>query len=109
MKYIRTKDGVYEIVKIVAKMGAKVICKGGYETIYDSMHIKKQSDNLQTLCDEWVITDDNIHFMLPVQEISFYDVMNSYKDYEIYGAIWTKQGLKYVAKANNQGRLEILW
>ena len=31
-----------------------------------------------------------------------------YKDIKLYGAIWTEWGLKYVAKMNDQGKLELL-
>ena len=39
--------------------------------------------------------------------LTYLDIKNSCK--EVYGAIWTDTGLKYIAKMNEKGELELLW
>ena len=108
MTYVRTKDNIY------LKIG---------DTEYDNEHIIvgktpvdfgtyilkkdiiKQSDNLADLCDEIVGIDNTYgHQFLR----AFPYKCAYYWNGGVYGAIWYEGGLKYVAKVDNKGGLELI-
>lgn len=67
----------------------------------------KQADTIEELCDEFV--DDNQHYIIQNPNILKSIKRNEcLKDHNIYGSIWTKWGLKYVAKMNESGDLELI-
>lgn len=107
MKYIRGKDGIYELSKF------------GYA--YPRNY--KKADTIEELCDEFVCLED--HQLLRPCFTRFNDegyttqtyhegILNAfrrgvnYKDFHWIGAIWTDKGLIYVAKMNDKGELELL-
>ena len=105
MKYIRTKDGIYKSKRNPIEKDCLVI--GEKENGKLGLIVKdiiKKADTIDELCDEFVVVDkeDNCHHLTLKTEL--YDTI----DYEIYGAIWTEWGLKYVAKMNDKGELELL-
>ena len=123
MRYIRTTDGrIFEVMSgpdenewYEQKDG--IIC-------LPKKKILKQTNTIEELCDEFVWKWNEKEF--PYSKARQYDRYSGYGDlkrairaeenygkylnydYEIYGAIWTKWGLKYVAKINNKGELELL-
>ena len=121
-KYIRTKDGVYEASKGLYTPSIKMFAIGTV-TIYDEQIIRK-SENVEELCDEFVMThyfketnytkrevlkeDKN----LMIEAIRLKKIHNKDKElkneFNIYGAIWTDKGLIYVAKLNDKGVLELI-
>lgn len=128
MKYIRTKDGIYEVIhdeKNLIYKGSNMIAI--YEPkIYQvkDIHkdeILKSADNIKELCDEFVCGE---HLLKPkftkfddegyATETYHQGIINAfksgvnYKDYCWYGAIWTDKGLIYVAKMNDKGELELI-
>ena len=123
MKYIRTKDKVYEVesdIEYVYKNDEECHLLQAYKDVYEEYgeetnwtdlgEIIKQADTIEELCDEFVLFDYDreirpsiFRFPIPLQK---YVVIH--KDYEIYAAIWTEWGLKYVAKMNEKGELELL-
>lgn len=103
MKYIKTKDGIVEIVK---ELSYCYLDKNGNEYLLDK---HKTSDTIEELCDEFV----GIHkaFKKPriLYDGTLKDICDDVWNYEeIYGAIWTDKGLIYVAKINEKGELELL-
>ena len=100
MKYIRTKDGIYEnkpLEKYLGKRRGK-----GFEIVFKEQDIINQADTIKELCDDFVMISDGKHKL---------DIgCHSYSDekIQIYGAIWTDKGLIYVAKMNEKGELELL-
>ena len=97
MKYIRTKDGIYEL--------------DGFGFRYPKDY--KKADTIEELCDEFVVIyNESKKFKKPFT--SFYsDIIGVLKEHDlseckIYGAIWTDKGLIYVAKMNDKGELELL-
>ena len=116
MKYIRTKDGIYEVERYYephdywwAKQLSSPIATD---------EIIKQADAIEKLCDGFVLINKNSD-LLPSFKKSYHD-FSPYLDVdirshekpsyiEIYGAIWTDKGLIYVAKMNGKGELELLW
>lgn len=103
-KYIRTKYGIH-IKNIFGKETDEKEWESlGYKVI-------NQSDTIEELCDEFVITKNNegIEFWKDfdaLKQCSAHFVQNDFDD--IYGAIWTKWGLRYVAKINNKEDLELI-
>jgi len=79
-----------------------------YETTTLFNEILKQADTIEELCDEFVfVRPDNYHdnFKVLDKDDKEYCIQ---KDYKIYGAIWTDEGLIYVAKMNEKGDLELI-
>lgn len=123
MKYIRTKDGIFEYVdydnECIIPMPI-IKCKDKL-THCAEHHILKQANTIEELCDEFVIIrrDDNTFALAKYypDDKTFY-VKTADEEvslsgclmygYEIYGAIWTDKGLIYVAKMNEKGELELL-
>jgi len=118
MKYIRTKDGIYEIyigdldlneeTSIdIAGFRAKY-CRG-FERPITKEDILKIADTIEELCDEVVYvregydnTSENIHIFKKRNRSLFH------KELSVYGAIWTDKGLLYVAKLNEEGEFDLL-
>ena len=107
MKYIRTKDGIYEVieendnyykVKYFIKDKEMTTIKSKNENdLYGIDYAFNQADTIEELCDEFVGIDKTIvngHQLLraiPYKCSSFWNG-------GVYGAIWTDKGLIYVAK-----------
>ena len=124
MRYIRTKYGIYEYadydneciipMPIVKRKGVLYHCA--------KCNIIKQADTIEELCDEFVYANKEkdikcfcllhqpittIYYGAKLEDIETKKLIND-KNVEIYGAIWTELGLKYVAKMNSKGELELL-
>jgi len=104
MKYIRTKDGIFEVNWFDAD-------EFGDENgePHSNCEIEQEADTIEELCDEFVwISPKNEHAInhspIGVQRIH----KRTNPELEIYGAIWTDKGLIYVAKMNDKGELELL-
>lgn len=109
MKYIRTKDGIYNAIKEF-RIGDMIFAPyNGLVKIID------QADTIEELCDEFVDTSDlrgtntggwlYDEFDSKNKCLVYYEhderktiPLNEFED-KIYGAIWTDKGLIYVAKA----------
>lgn len=107
MKYIRTKDGIYEVVKeddewleIISNFERKMQC----HCVIKKHAVNKQADAIEELCDEFVCLENKMTFHNLETIISSCNL----KHLTIYGAIWTEKGLIYVAKMNESGCLELL-
>lgn len=123
MKYIRTKNNlIYEVVEeynttylVKTHENYRNIKKAidGTRIVYKASCIK-QADTIEELCDEFVVVVKNNPF-IPSKNYIVDDYLTAYQGYktdntnELYGAIWTKKGLIYVAKMNESGCLELLW
>ena len=112
MKYIRTKYGIFKRYK-----NSTIIDNifyypdDGMLPEYRREPILKQADTIKELCDEFVIIGYKIKdpFIFSKEGISIDDFWkHSPSDTIVYGAIWTEWGLKYVAKMNDKGELELL-
>lgn len=98
MKYIRTKDGIYDGEKYDAD----------YFLDMNLGKVIKQSDTIEELCDEFMVMNNNVCMDL---FSSYNNLKNSgwYRsDIDIYGAIYTDKGLIYVAKMNSEGELMLI-
>ena len=98
MKYIRTKDGIYEINWFDAdNFGDE---KGD---IHSNCEIIEQANTIEELCDEFVDTSE-----LKTTNTGgwLYDEFDDLS--KIYGAIWTDKGLQFVARMNSKGEFELL-
>ena len=103
--YIRTKDGVYEVEQSQLEDDEEVVnCE--YCQI-SKLEIKRKSEKLEELCDEFVVwlDDNNCHFTTTNY---LYIYQNRDKAKATFGAIWCEWGLKYVAKMNDKGELELI-
>ena len=113
-KYVRTKDGIYEVVEDNNKeWGKQIVVKFPKNLNMKLADVKdqiiKQSDNLDELCDCFV-TEGNRHIVWDKQQnkgITFEQVKDSFASYhfKIFGAVWCDKGLIYVAKMNKDGVL----
>lgn len=129
MKYIRTKDGIYETIdydqlpnnlkkqlderehscmKDYKNIGVFIKMKQGALIISNIQPIllfaiQNQADTIDELCDRFCAIYENEE---PVAYKNYLDAKATQK--EVYGAIWTEKGLIYVAKMNDKGELELL-
>lgn len=122
MKYIRTKDDkIYEIIDetensfelcgpFEKKMGCsctmiKRLLGSNEKPTY------RLADTIEELCDEFVIYDIHkkkwLHF-IDLKSLLSYCEENGLDKTQIRGAVWTEWGLKYIAKMNSNGELELL-
>ena len=112
MKYIRTKDGIFEVVKedgdwleITSNFEREMQC----HCVIKKHAVIKQSDTIEELCDEFVaVVNDNTQQHQFMKPFDYYMRSLNQKDVSLFGAIWTEWGLKYVAKMNEDGRLCLL-
>ena len=116
-RYVRTQESVYElyekqnllkndIIKVKSRSNPFIIKEQCYRII-DASRVLNTSDYIAELCDEFVILPkeiEGIHYIRKLEDLSHFDL----ESHIIYGAIWIKTGLKYVAKLNNEGELELL-
>lgn len=120
--YIRTKDEVYEVEQSQLEDDEEVV-NCDYGQIH-KLEIIRKSENLEELCDEFVMT----HYFketnytkcevlkedkdLMIKAVRLKKQHNKDKDlkneFNIYGAIWTDKGLIYVTKMNDKGELELI-
>lgn len=128
-KYIRTKDGVYQVRKpaLDEYLWEDSTYVYSHEHI-DNKDIIKRADTIEKLCDEFVDTselernytmtggwlydlydkehkcliwfDEDKKHIMPLSELD--DIT------QVRGAIWKDKGLIYVAKLNENGELELL-
>jgi len=113
MKYIRTKDDVYEVVDTYETKYVVGYTEDGFEISIYKEAVIKQADTIKELCDVYVIvgedkdTNGNPILWSIRQDIPFF--MKYYFNYnDIYAAIWTDKGLIYVAKMDSEGKLVLI-
>ncbi len=112
-RYVRTSDGY--IGKVV---DTKVYIKHEWFSIDDiKCFIIRQADTIDELVDLYI--DEETKAIFPKYNSNGYvinwrtNLIYSFKGlikvfHSIKGAIWTKWGLKYVAKMNDKGDLELI-
>lgn len=115
MKYIRTKDTIFEVVKDQEKVyivKAKNNPANYYSKSKCQTDVINQADTIEKLCDQFVFVDD---FYLHEHRVchSFENAIALSKKHNVdiktfRGAIWTNKGLIYVAKINDKGEMELL-
>ena len=108
--YIRTKDGIYEVEQSQLEDDEEVVnCEYGQ---ISKLEIKRKSENLEELCDEFVIIRDStkINQLVRIDNIEYLKEMmkEDKRIVAIKGAIWTDWGLKYLANVNNDGGIELI-
>lgn len=109
MKYIRTEGGIYEFEKrsddqfylrLDDCLGFVVVLKEGEYT---------EADTIKELCDVFVYAKcDYMELEEALREKEWQEAECEQDESPLYGAIWTKCGLIYVAKLNEKGVLELL-
>ena len=113
MKYIRTKDKILPYYD-ESKTGKLDVVLQVFDGIrndkvnetFDEI-VLKQTDNVEELCDEFVLFRDNKPYaIVPNKGHNSQLAKDVWKDYR--GAIWTDKGLIFVAKMNDEGELELL-
>ncbi len=113
MKYIRTEKGIYEVVGADSCSYLNAPPEMYYITSNNKNILKSeviaQADTIEELCDEFVLVNENVFTKPQMLEDDYNRIdLNYYKNEDIYGAIWTDTGLRYVAKMNEKGELELL-
>ena len=109
--YIRTKDGVYDVDEIKPYFldeKQKLFINNGLKIAVNEKQVIKQSENLEELCDRFVVMDKETKEVMNIVSFLAYAKLWSSCKYNIFGAIWTDKGLIYVAKFNDKGDLELI-
>lgn len=124
MKYIRTTNGIFELIwDIIEKDGKQFIIEK-YDGVTYEEEIVKQADTIKELIDELVIYNPNINEKLDRQrfiyqnkwegllnpKMAYFQKQNNIK---VYGCIWVQLSnkawrLEPVAVVNDKGELELL-
>ena len=111
MKYIRTKDGIYEVEEWFKPLENDMV----YIPNEGLNKILKQADTIEELCDRFVIEYKQhneqriLKTYIKVERNFLRDKMYKLNHIQnLYGAVWTDKGLIYVAKMNDKGELELL-
>ena len=112
--YIRTKNRIY-------KVESETCHKKGYyidryeEDVILKKQVIKQSENIEELCDEFVVFDKEQPNGKLLYYKGFEKLKKEFIDFEkdkekvvVYGSIWTSKGLIFVAKMNDKGDLELI-
>ena len=117
MKYIRTKDRIYEIESDYlnnkgVRVGYNVV--GQEEVVLIENNNIIQADTIEELCDELIVISKTQNF-ITTYSTAVYNlahisaIIDHLIDrYDVKGAIWTNKGLTYVAKMNEKGELELI-
>ena len=111
MKYIRVQDEIYDLsnkYSQISKEAQNALMNGNY----------KASDTIEELCDEFVVDNPKADSKKPfticmpfnewLKEVKTHtpkgalDYKMTHDKMNIYGAIWCKWGLKYVAMLNSK-------
>jgi hypothetical protein len=118
MKYIRTESEIYSLddLYVCEELNGKPYAtkNGGWCIYRDS--IIKEAETIEELCDMFVgyieingnKEDLSIKMSDDLNDFNAIDRFMFVKEGELYGAIWTEWGLKYVAKMNENGELVLL-
>lgn len=106
--YIRTKNRIYEVESTLRDNGFVKGYNVGEMAFIRKDQVINQSENLEELCDEYVIPRYQDTFIVDrfSKQICLNHIKCGYGD--VYGAIWTDKGLIYVAKMNESGDLEFI-
>lgn len=122
MKYIRTKDGKVfylkrfedETTPFGKSLGIiTMVDKSKFYDYYQFFKedIIKEADTIEELCDLFVVKitliEDNYAFYR-YEGLSEAKLVSFKNNAPLYGAIWTGEGLIYVAKLNEKGEFELL-
>lgn len=120
MKYIRTKDGIFDLSRFEfekgdidqSKDGSRQDCYWEQHDIEYCHHrciwaknIIAQADTIEELCDEFVwVTPEGEHHIKPKTGDGLWYLCCDYKKgHQIYGAIWIQKGLIYIAELTDEG------
>ncbi len=108
MGFIRTTKSIYSGIQLTKNTilvnGKKNNRK--YPVSLKNNNIIAQADTIEELCDEFVIVIDGKHYI--TNEFEANCIIWGSKTQNLYGAIWTDKGLIYVAKLNENGKLELI-
>ena len=111
MKYIRTKDGIWEYIdeyeSVLGDEYVLVVWADSFrgEKVFEKEEIIKQADTIEELCDELVFfnkIDGHKRWFFDKRWKEDCLLQKKIRPTEIYGAIWTDKGLIYVAKMNEK-------
>ena len=107
MKYIRTKDGIFEVANERTITEFQVI-----DHLHNRAFLKDEiladADTIEELCDCFVIKYEKGLPVIYEKDDTSINTFKRCKLFEIYGAIWTNKGLIYVAKMNDKGELVLI-
>ena len=105
--YIRTKNRIYQVESETCHKQGYYIDRYEEDVILKDQVIK-QSENLEELCDKFVVIDKETKEVMNIVSFLEYAKLWSSCKYNIYGAIWTSKGLIYVAKMDDKGKLVLI-
>lgn len=119
MKYIRTENGIYSEETLLKKARyndgfawwqKENLEKNKGHWVFDGdIIVKAVADTIEELCDVFIYDFGKDKDLFKNDKLSIKILKaNNNEKVKIYGAVWCEFGLKYVAKLNSKGELELL-
>jgi len=118
MKYIRTKNGIYEVVEDNNKeWGKQIVVKFPKNLNMKLADVKdqilKQADTIEELCDGFYATENSCwekdYYLFGNKDFEYFkDFAKDFPNGFARGFIATDKGLLFVAKMNEKGELELI-
>ena len=105
--YIRTKNNIYKVESTLRDSGFIKGYNVGKMGFIIKDQVITQSENLEELCDEFVVMDKETKEVMNIVYFLEYAKLWDTCKYNIYGSVWCEWGLKYVAKLDDKGELEL--
>ena len=108
-KYVRTTEGIVYVGDCKKDENGDY-CSGDNLEYLEMKHeyIIKESDNLEDLCDEFILFDNENKIHYQSQEGSIWWLGAALYSESIRGAIFTNKGIIYVVKMNENNKLELI-
>ena len=107
MQNLRTKNMIFQVESETCNKQGYYIDRYEEDVILKKQVIK-QSENIEELCDRFVVMDKETKEVMNIVSFLAYAKLWSYCKYNIYGAVWTSKGLIFVAKMNDKGELVLI-
>ena len=109
--YIRTKNRIYQAESTLRDNGFIKGYNVGEMAFIRKDQVLNQSENLEELCDEFVVhrKESDYNFVWNEERnIGFNHFCALPEKFDVFGAIWASKGLIYIAKMNDKGEWELI-
>lgn len=113
MSYIRTKDGIYKLIKIRKNEYRMLNADGTVHLAHYESEDYKIADTIEELCTGYALLEQNgklYNIFLKCNDWTSEEVSQiaDIKNLILVGFVEIENGIKYVAKMNSEGELKLI-